>query len=332
MTTRNYGFAVRLGRRNALQVLAGACAPLIGLPSFAALAGSHGDPQEAEGYPLMEVADGVFVHTGRHELQLPTNLGDISNAGFVVGRDAVAVIDTGGSYAAGAKLRSAIAERTSVPIRHVINTHMHPDHVLGNAAFTDDTPTFYGHAKLARALQARAERYLQAAREALGDAAFAKTTVVLPGVAIGEPTTIDLGGRSLELRPQETAHTDNDLFIVDSKSGFAFAGDLIFAGHVPALDGSILGWREVLELLGEAPPNSVVPGHGPAAMAWGEAAEPMLRYLDAVIVDVRGVIAKGGTITEAMNTAALGEAQNWELFDEFHRRNVSAAFAELEWE
>ena len=281
---------------------------------------------------LAEIADGVFVHRGQIALQSPGNHADISNAGFVVGTDAVAVIDTGGSYRTGAALRAAIAKHTKTPIRYVINTHMHPDHVLGNAAFKPDEPRFIAHHKMKRALSARSARYLEAAENALGAEVFEGTEVVLPDAGVEDVDTIDLGGRTLRLAAQPTAHTDNDLVITDQKTGTAFVGDLIFSEHVPALDGSIVGWMKVLENLGQTAPARIVPGHGPAALSWAAGSEPLQRYLGAVTEDVRAIIKRGGTISEAIETAAVSEASRWDLFDEFHKRNVTAAFAELEWE
>src|SRR6185503_17367710 len=94
---------------------------------------------------ISEIAPGVFVHQGRYEIQSPENRGDMANACFVVGRDGVAVIDTLGSAVAGRELRDAIRAVTDKPIRYVINTHMHPDHVFGNAAFKEDDPVYVGH-------------------------------------------------------------------------------------------------------------------------------------------------------------------------------------------
>ncbi|MDX2258209.1 MAG: quinoprotein relay system zinc metallohydrolase 2 [Hyphomicrobiaceae bacterium] len=281
---------------------------------------------------LVAIAPGVFVHTGRHATFTPDNAGDVSNATVVVGERAIAVIDTGGSHTAGKALRAAISAVSPLPVAYVINTHMHPDHVLGNAAFRSSDTVFVAHHKMARALAARAERYLEAARASLGEAAFAGTAIVLPSQHVTSPTSIDLGGRILRLEPQPTAHTDNDLVVVDETTGTIIFGDLVFDGHTPALDGSILGWQTVLASWSERPAARIVPGHGPASLAWPAGGTATRRYLAAVTHDVRAMIARGTTLAEAMSTAAQGERDHWELFDDFHARNVAAAYAELEWE
>ncbi len=86
-------------------------------------------------FSLREIADGVFAFQGVNELMHPENEGAICNLGVVVGADAVAVIDSGGSLVEAQAFIAAIAEVTSKPVRFLINTHMHPDHIFGNAAF-----------------------------------------------------------------------------------------------------------------------------------------------------------------------------------------------------
>jgi quinoprotein relay system zinc metallohydrolase 2 len=289
-------------------------------------------PAHAATADVTEVAPGVFVHQGRYEVQSPDNRGDIANASFVVGDDAVAVIDTSGSAVMGEELRDAIRAVTNKPIKYVINTHMHPDHVFGNAAFKQDNPSFVGHYKLARALGTRKDSYLTANEQMIGKDAFAGSEIILPTLAIKEPTKIDLGGRELLLEPQVTAHTDNDLIVTDTKTNTLFLGDLLFSVHVPTIDGSITGWLGLLDEIGNRKAARVVPGHGPKTMELPEAIEPEQRYLATIAADVREQIAEGKTLSEATKTAGFSEKDAWKLFDQYHVRNVTAAFAELEWE
>lgn len=281
---------------------------------------------------VTEIAPGVFVHQGAYALSAPSNRGDIANLSFVIGRDAVAVIDTGGSLAIGQALRATIRTVTDKPIRYVINTHMHPDHLFGNAAFAEDQPEFVGHHKLARALAARAERFLAVNAELLGPEAFAGTRLIAPTRVVEDRSVIDLGERELILEAQPTAHTDNDLTIRDTASGTLFLGDLLFMRHVPVLDGSIRGWLALISRLEQVAAERVVPGHGSATAAWPEAVQPQKQYLQRLSADVRRMIKEGRSIAEAAATVGLSEKESWLLFDEFNARNVTAAFAELEWE
>ncbi len=289
-------------------------------------------PAHAASADVSEVAPGVFVHQGRYEVQSAENGGDIANASFVVGSDGVAVIDTSGSAKLGAELRDAIRAVTNKPIKYVINTHMHPDHVFGNAAFKEDNPEFVGHYKLARALGTRKESYLTANEDMIGKEGFAGSEIILPTRGIKEPTKLDLGDRELLLEPQPTAHTDNDMIVTDLKTNTLFLGDLLFSVHVPTIDGSIKGWLAVLDEMGKRKAARVIPGHGPKTMELPEALEPEHRYLAAIAGDVRRQIAEGKTLAEATKSAGFSEKDAWKLFDQYHVRNVTAAFAELEWE
>lgn len=287
---------------------------------------------EAERIGVLEIAPGIFVHVGKYQLVNAQNRGDISNPCCIVGGSSVAVIDTSGSYAMGVELREAITQITDKPIRYVINTHMHPDHVMGNAAFKTAGAEFVGHYKLPAALAARKESYLSNARQRLGETAFAGTEIIPPTVLVKDALEIDLGGRVLILKARPTAHTDNDLTVFDSATGTFFLGDLLFSGHIPTLDGSIVGWLKLLPELSLEKAERAVPGHGPQTMAWPEAAEPIQRYLNVLATDVRRMIRDGKTIEDAVASAAQSERDKWALFDEHNPRNVTAAFTELEWE
>jgi quinoprotein relay system zinc metallohydrolase 2 len=279
-----------------------------------------------------EVAPGVFVAVGAVDLASPANLGTISNRAFIIGDEAVAVIDTGGSFAGGVSLKNVIGSITPLPIRYVINTHMHPDHVLGNAAFREEGTVFAGHYKLPRALAARAGVYLQSNKALIGDEGFAGTEIVPPTLLVETETAIDLGHRVLRLTAHPTAHTDNDLTVFDEKTGTLLLGDLLFAGHLPVIDGSLLGWLPVLDDLAKLPASRAVPGHGPASLPWPAGAEPERRYLTSLRSGLRQAIGAGWPLAKALETIPVPDQDQWQLTDAFHKRNISAGFAEMEWE
>jgi quinoprotein relay system zinc metallohydrolase 2 len=276
--------------------------------------------------PVQEVAPGVFVHTGEIALMSEENLGDIANIGFVIGDKGVAVVDTGGSVPIGERLLAAIRARTDKPILYVINTHEHPDHVFGDAAFDGIGATFVGHHNLPRALAIRGEFYLKAFRRIIGDKLVNQVKLIPPTLTVADRLSLDLGGRTLELQAWPTAHTDCDLTVLDTKTRTLFAGDLVFVGHLPIIDGSLKGWLGVLDALAQVPALRVIPGHGPIGLPWPQALDSERAYFDRLAKDVKTSIAKGEPVEAADKSAGQSQRDDWRLFDEYNSRNATAAY------
>lgn len=296
-----------------------------------ALATGPGIGAEEAVLTVTEVAPGVYVHRGSHEEIAEANHGAIANLGFVVGERCVAVIDTGGAPATGRQLRRAVRRITPLPICHVINTHVHPDHWLGNSAFADDQPEFIGHARLPAQLAARGRYYIAALERDTGFS-YGPDALVPPTRTVADALELELGGRRLRLEAMPPAHTDNDLVVTDLATGTLWLSDLLFVDRVPSLDGSLKGWLAVLDRLQARGAAQAVPGHGPASVAWPDAAAPQRRYLESLLTETRAAIAAGATLEEALKSVAAAEAGNWKLFQEYHPRNVGKAYTELEWE
>ena len=224
-----------------------------------------------------------------------------------------------------------IRARTDRPIRHVVISHVHPDHAFGAGAFLEDAPEFIGHAALAPALAARGEYYRERLAAILGPEEAGR--VVMPTREVGpEGATVDLGDRRLRLSAHRTAHTTCDLSMLDPDAGLLFPADLLFVGRVPSLDGSLKGWLGELDALEALGARKAVPGHGPALVEPAPAIADLRRYLATLRDDVRAAVAAGQPIGEATATAAAGERGRWALFDDYNGRNVTQAYKELEWE
>lgn len=268
---------------------------------------------------------------GKMEEATPANLNAIANAGFICGTQATAVIDPGGSLAHGRLLRQAITARGAPPVRHLVLTHVHPDHIMGAAAFADLAPEVIGHARLPEALAQRSTYYNTILERELGKAA-AGSGALAPTRLVERNAELDLGGRLLELRAHPPAHTDHDLSLRDTASGTLWLSDLLFVDRVPVLDGDLLGWLRVLESLQREPAPQAVPGHGPAVVPWPQAAAPLLAYLTALRDGTRAAIAAGIGLADAPAHVAASATGSWRLADQYHGRNVIAAYRQLEWE
>ena len=300
------------------------------LASAAALRPTLARAAAAEPFAMTEVAPGIFVRHGVHEEASRDNEDGIANIGFIVGAEAVAVIDPGGSREDGTRLRASVHSRTRLPIRFVVMTHFHPDHVFGAGVFAEDRPVFVGHARMVAKLVQRGEFYRNSLIDLLGlDEAGDYAS---PGLLVENTARLDLGRRQLLLQAHPTAHTDNDLSIFDEETGTLWAGDLLFVDRVPSLDGSIVGWLAATQALRASPAKHAVPGHGPVLVDWPAAAAAQERYLGGLVRDIRAIIARGGDIEDAIAMVGLGERDGWLLFDDYNGRNVTAAYKELEWE
>jgi quinoprotein relay system zinc metallohydrolase 2 len=280
---------------------------------------------------VQRIEPGNYVHFGQVAMTTPENAGDIANLGIIVGRDAVAVVDTGGSVSVGRRLLLAVRGITGKPVRYVINTHEHPDHLFGNAAF-EPGATFVGHHNLPTELAERGTYYLRSFRDQLGAAAIAEVRIIPPTLLVNDETTLDLGGRKLRLTAWGPAHTGCDLTVLDETTGVLYSGDLVFLQHLPVVDGSLTGWLSLLPRLAQLPATAVVPGHGRLVAPWPQALDDERRYFNVLAGDARRLVAAGVPLARAVPDIGRSERDHWQLFDDYNPRNATVAFSEMEWQ
>ncbi len=283
-------------------------------------------------FNIKQVAKGIYVHQGVIELPDIHNHDAIANIGFIVGQKCVAIVDSGGNPQQGQQLKTVIQQVTSVPICYVINTHVHPDHIFGNSAFKEiENIQFIGHKKLARAMAERGPFYIARSMQQIA-IKLTSADLIAPTIIVEDTLKLDLGGRTLTLTAHPTAHTDNDLTVFDLQTNTIWLSDLLFIGHLPVLDGSLTGWLKELNKLKQRQFDVVIPGHGPIVRDWPDSLMPEKRYLAYLNKVIRNKIKQGIYMEEAIKTVDYPDKEQWQLFNDFHKKNISSAYAELEWE
>ena len=290
---------------------------------------------------VKKIADGVYVHYGKHEnIYEGSNIGDIANLGFIIGDESIAVIDTGGSHQVGEALKLAIKKISKKPIKYVINTHVHQDHIFGNTAFISDETLIYGHFNLKKALQERGSQYIRQVSEA-GDKVKG-TRIIFPHIIIAETSpdqvkklsneiTIDLGNRKLLLTSHPTAHTYSDATVFDLKTKTFFVGDLVSDERAPTMDGLVKNWIKVLNEIEKVDFKIMVPGHGKIQKD-NTALKKTRTYLQVLYDDVIDALKKDMPAEKVIKIAAQTEKDKWILFDRVNPGNVVRTFMRYEWE
>ena len=208
---------------------------------------------------------------------------------------------------------------------------MHPDHTLDGDVFIEAGAEAVTAPKFQEAYNSRLIGYIDGQQRLLGAAASHGTYGLIKARGV-QSEIIDIGGRPLHLEAHPTAHTTNDLTVLDEAAETIWMGDLTFLIHTPALDGSIRGWIEIIEKLENGIAKNLVPGHGPALGAFPNGTHPTLEYLKGLAAATCASLARGESLQMALKDPGEALKQDWKLWDEFHLRNATNAYIELEWE
>ena len=185
------------------------------------------------------------------------------NVGVVMGEDGVLIVDTRCSHDEGAEILSDLRHLTAFPVRWVVNTHWHWDHVFGNAVF--GSSEIWGHELTRVTLEQRGEEMKAGGRDWLGPERHAEidaVEIVPPNRVFSETVSLDIG-RPVDLGYHGLAHTDADIVVRVPDSDVVFLGDMIEHGGPPYFgDSHPVSWPLTLGLAAENLPSAVVPGHG----------------------------------------------------------------------
>jgi glyoxylase-like metal-dependent hydrolase (beta-lactamase superfamily II) len=221
----------------------------------------------AQRVQAVPVAPGVWMAQGESALGSAANRNYISNAAFVVTRDGVVVVDALGSPALAEELLAEIRRVTPLPVKHVIVTHYHADHIYGLQVFRDLGAEVIAHKRANEYLGSDTARLrLEDSRESLFPWIDEKTRLVGADRWLDGAATLTLGGRRFEISHAGPAHTPEDLVVWLPEARVLLAGDIVFRGRIPFVGLADSGaWVQALDRLLAYDAQLIVPGHGPVS-------------------------------------------------------------------
>jgi glyoxylase-like metal-dependent hydrolase (beta-lactamase superfamily II) len=280
---------------------------------------------------VQKVSEHVYFVQGKAGIATD-NEGFISNAGFIITGDGVVVFDSLGTPSLAAQLVKEIHKITKQPIKRVIASHYHADHIYGLQVFED--------MGIKISAPEGAYTYLNspAAKERLEERQFSlepwvneNTHLVKPDEIISQSTTFKMGDVTFTINYQGKAHSDGDLAMLVEPDRVLFSGDIIFEGRIPYVgDADTKHWLSVMEKLETTGLKALVPGHGPASTDPAKTIALTRKYL-AYLREKMGAAAENFiAFDEAYAKTDWSEFKDLPAFDEGNRINAYQVFLSME--
>ena len=278
----------------------------------------------------VRVHEGVYAVIGDLGNQSPENDGLNSNLGFLVGDDAVLVINTGPSRRVAEALHAAIRKVTNRPVKWAVNVNSQNHHWHGNEYFQKQGAVLVAHAEAVRLMREQGAGQLDA-NKALLKEKYAGTNLAYPSEVFTDTKTLTLGKTQIELRHFGNAHTPGDLVVWLPQSKILFAGDLAFTGRMLAVlpFGSTAGWVAGLERVAALAPAQIVPGHGKVGTL-ADTQRDTRDYLVLLRSEAKRIFEAGGTLDDAVAKVDQSRFKSLNNFDLLARRNMNIVFQEIE--
>ncbi|MCB1876156.1 MAG: MBL fold metallo-hydrolase [Chromatiales bacterium] len=304
---------------------------LIGLLIASVSHGKDAYPPTGVEMRLQQVSDHVYYVQGQAGAATD-NEGFISNAAAVVTDEGVVIFDVLGTPSLAARFLGLLREITDAPVRTVVVSHYHADHIYGLQVFKDLGAEIIAPSGANDYLQSPAAKTrLEERRLSLDPWVNDNTRIVVPDVFLRENTRFTLGGVEFIITLLGSAHSDGDLAMLVEPDRVLLSGDIIFEGRVPFVgDADTKRWLAVLESLETGGIVALVPGHGPAARDPQKAISLTRRYLAFLREHL------GAAVEEMLPFAGAYDAIDWSEFSDLpafeaaNRRNAYQVFLSLE--
>lgn len=281
--------------------------------------------------PPTKVSPHVYAWLGPHGGPNAGNRGFRMNMAFVVGADAVAVIEPGYTEAMAEEMRQHIARVTAKPVRYAISSNSQPDRYLGVEVFRRRGTEHLASAAEAKRMAEMGGMFAQAAERALDLPPGSVRLPRAPDRIVEQETTLDLGGVTLRLHPFAAAHTPGPLVVQVPEDNVVYAGDVLYGGRLLAVidGGNLKSWIEGFDRLARFGDATFIPGHGRPGKL--EAFRfPTREYLAMLREHMRRMVKESIGVTEAIDRLDQSRFAQLANYEDLRRRNASIAFQEAE--
>ena len=277
---------------------------------------------------VQKINDRVYALLGPMELPNKTNQGYMVNATLIIGEKGVILVDTGFTDEIGKHLAKAIAKLTPKPVTHIINTHHHGDHNLGNIAFKG--AEVISTQKCKELVEKTGYEWIDMV-QTLSGSKFPNTKPVPASVTVAQETRTEriIDGVKIVLWAPKSSHTLGDLMVYLPDDKVLMGGDILVNHITPSFrDGHVKNWIGTLEEIQKINAKTIVPGHGPLMTQADVAA--MRKRMANVYAGVEAGYKKGLSDAEIRKTLDLSQWKKLRHFEDQMGANINRAYLEVE--
>ena len=255
------------------------------------------------------------------------------NAGFIVTREGVVVIDALASPREGEALLRTIRGVTRQPVRWLVLTHHHPDHTFGAIVLKRAGARIIAHPNTRTLASEGGQDALIAdwvrvmGLDAMRGFEFAE----VPDRPVTGKDTLQLGGRTIIITHPGAAHTAGDLMVWLPRERVLFAGDLLIEdGVTMVVDGSARALERALDIIDSLAPRIAVPGHGAIPRRPAELVARTRAYITGLASGMRAAVEKGVPMRRALAALPPADSARPVSLDSRRRRNAARVYVEEE--
>lgn len=265
----------------------------------------------------IKLSENSYYFYGKEEYFSKENGGNIANASFIITANSVILIDTGSSKSYGEQVKKQIEKITSKPIKYILNTHHHPDHFLGNSAFSSSD--IYAAEFTKNEIEQNGDLYIVNLVNLVGEA-MNNTKIKTPNQVL-TTKTLDLDGYKLDILHLD-GHTQSDIAIYDENTKIFYASDLVFNKRtLTTPHANMQNWIKSLEELEKIDYSILVPGHGLASKT-KEPIKENIAYLNYLDNTLKNSVKEGLDVFEILEKPIPKEFESFTMFKEEFERSV----------